>query len=183
MDAFVVVFTSVTKVRVEPPNHHNPLLSLLLQSTMDEASVRLLPQSESHKLLGENESPGDGDVEISQSETVLDMSTIEAAEQCVPHIGHMDKEECVAHISTLHDDVEKMFVKAPRFDVTSLSSDPVISDPRGFGEEDFRSMFNYCSTLSCSPESLKNTYISTTRWLGIKIATDCRLTVLCVFCM
>ncbi|KAL5005957.1 hypothetical protein ScPMuIL_017115 [Solemya velum] len=65
----------------------------------------------------ESVSPGDGEDE-SVEESPL-----------VSHIVDMDKGECMHHISSLHEDVEKLFEATPKFDINLLSGpETVLSD-------------------------------------------------------
>lgn len=76
----------------------------------------------------ESTAPGDDD---DDDDTVEDSPL-------VSHIIDMDKGECLDHISSLHEDVEKLFEAAPKFDINFLSGDSetVISERAKHDQEE-----------------------------------------------
>lgn len=83
-----------------------------------------------------NETPGLG----SSKDTSANQEEVEL-QPLISHISTMDRGECMGHISTLHDEVEKMFEISPRFCIDSLSIGEVRVDQHRFGEDDYKSKF------------------------------------------
>ena len=83
-----------------------------------------------------NEAPGLG----SSKDTSANQEEVEL-QPLISHISTMDRGECIGHISTLHEEVEKMFEIPPRFSIDSLSVGEVCVDQHRFGEDDYKSEF------------------------------------------
>ncbi|CAI9716066.1 anion exchange protein 2-like isoform X1 [Octopus vulgaris] len=80
-----------------------------------------------------NETPGVG----SSKENPVNQEEVEL-QPLISHISAMDRGACMGHISTLHDEVEKIFETPPRFNIDSLSTGEVCQDQHRFGEDDYK---------------------------------------------
>lgn len=118
------------------PKKHSGKLSAREADEMEDGSLKVGLGSHPESALSDtalNETPGLG----SSKDTSANQEEVEL-QPLISHISTMDRGECMGHISTLHDEVEKMFEISPRFCIDSLSIGEVRVDQHRFGEDDYK---------------------------------------------